>query len=187
MHASRQAKANGGTEPLDRPPALSDEALALAFAARHASDLRYVAAWGRWYRYDGTRWQPDDTLAAFDLARHICREAAAECAKPKLASAVASAKTVAAVERLAKADRRIAATIAEWDADPWLLNTPGGVLDLRTGRHRPHCPTDYMTKLTAVAPSDGCPAWKGALAPHHGWRRQARLVPATSLRLRADG
>ena len=46
---------------------------------------------------------------------------AIECDKP--ASAVASAKTVAAVERLAKADRRLAATAAQWDANGWLLNT----------------------------------------------------------------
>ena len=55
----------------------------------------------------------DETLHAFDLARAICREVAAGCEKP--ASAVASAKTVAAVERLAKADRRLAAAAAQWD------------------------------------------------------------------------
>jgi hypothetical protein len=37
------------------------------------------------------------------------------------------AKTVAAVEALARSDRCIAATTAQWDADPWLLNTPGDV------------------------------------------------------------
>ena len=35
--------------------------------------------------------------------------------------------TISGVERLARADRRHAATTDEWDADPWLLNTPGGV------------------------------------------------------------
>ena len=33
------------------------------------------------------------------------------------------AKTVAAVERLAKADRRLAATATQWDADGWAFNT----------------------------------------------------------------
>ena len=59
----------------------------------------------------------------FDFARRVCRGAASECDK-KFASAVASAKTVAAVERLTRADRRLAATAEQWDADPWLLNTP---------------------------------------------------------------
>jgi hypothetical protein len=32
-------------------------------------------------RWDNARWRQDDTLQAFDLARHVCREAAAECEK----------------------------------------------------------------------------------------------------------
>ena len=145
------------TPPGDRAPTFSDEALALRFAERHAGDLRYVAKWGQWFRYDGKRWLADDTLHAFDLARHLCREAAADCNKPKDASMIASAKTVAAVERLAKADRAIAATVDQWDADPWLLNTPDGVIDLRTGGSRPHSPRDYMTKVTTVGPHGDCP------------------------------
>lgn len=140
-----------------RPPAYSDEALALRFAEKHADDLRYVAAWGKWLSWTGTHWQFDDTLRAFDLARAICRDAAAACNKSKIAATLASAKTVAAVERLAKSDRRIAATIDQWDSDPWLLNTPAGIIDLHTGSCRPARPEAYMTKITAVAPGDSCP------------------------------
>ena len=46
------------------------------------------------------------------------------CDKAGTASMLASAKTVAAVEKLAKSDRRLAATVDQWDADPWVLNTP---------------------------------------------------------------
>jgi putative DNA primase/helicase len=70
---------------------------------------------------------------------------------------LASAKTVAAVERLAKADRWLAATVDQWDADPWLLNTPTGVVDLQTGKSRQHRHHDHMTKLTGVAPDASCP------------------------------
>lgn len=141
----------------DRPPAFSDSALALRFVDRHAGDLRYVAAWNRWLQWTGNHWRFDDTKLAFDLAWRICREAARECNKARTASAIASAKTVAAVERLALADRRIAATIDQWDADPWLLNTPDGVVDLRTGDIRPHRPADYLTKITAVGLRGECP------------------------------
>ena len=141
-----------------RPPAFADEALALHFAERHADDLRYVAAWSKWLAWDGMRWRQDDTLLAFDLARRVCRQAASEC-KPKVAVAIASAKTVAAVERLARADRRIAAAVDQWDADPWLLNTPNGEIDLRTGRLSPHRRFSYSTKATAVAPEGDCPLW----------------------------
>jgi putative DNA primase/helicase len=143
----------------DRPPEFSDDALALRFAELHAKDLRYVAEWGRWLRYDGMRWQFDDTLVAFDRARVICRAAAAECNSLKLAKGLASAKTVAAVERLARCDRRLAATVDQWDADPWLLNTPRGVIDLRTCEMRAHHADDYLTHMTAVAPEGECPRW----------------------------
>ena len=152
------------SDTLDIPAEFSDESLALRFTERHAYTLRYVAAWGRWYEWTGTVWKQDTTLAVFDLARRLCRQASSECEKDKVASAIASAKTVAAVERLAKSDRRHAATIEQWDADPWLLNTPGGVVDLRTGQTRPHRPGDYMTKMTAVAPGGECPLWHDFLA-----------------------
>lgn len=148
-------------EPI--PPTFSDDALALAFAVRHADDLRFVAAWGKWLHWTGTHWRLDDTLLGFDLARAVCREAARICNKPSTAAVLASAKTVAAVERLAKADRRIAATVDQWDADPWLLNTPGGVIDLRTGESRQHNPADHLTKLAAVSPGGCCPQWIGHL------------------------
>src|SRR5262249_55503642 len=83
----------------------------------------------------------------------------------KFANSIASAKTVAAVERLARADRRLAATADQWDADPWLLNAPGGVVDLRTGECRPHDPDYYITKIADVAPDASCPVphWSGFL------------------------
>ena len=140
-----------------RAPAFSDEDLALRFASRHKDELRYVAMWGKWLHWDGQKWDYDKTTAVFDLVRHLCREEAAKCNKPSLAKAVASAKTVAAVERLARSDRRLAATVEQWDVDPFLLNTPGGVVDLRTGEMRPSRPADYLTKIAAVAPEGDCP------------------------------
>ena len=157
--AAADGKGNGDATGLKaRPPEFSDEALALRFAEIHGADLRYVAAWNKWLRWDGARWQSDDTLMAFDYARYVCRRAATECCShPRIAAAIASATTVAAVERLAKADRRHAATIDQWDADPWLLNTPGGVVDLRTGELRGAQSGDYITKITGVAPGASCP------------------------------
>ena len=145
-------------------PLFSEEFLALEFSDRYATDLRYVSSWGRWMRWNGCRWEMDDTLAVYDLARAICRMAATEWAaeKPSAASRLASAATVAAVERLARADRRHAAKIEQWDADPWLLNTPRGTVELRIGNLRAHRRDDYITKLTAVGPageSSSCDLW----------------------------
>jgi putative DNA primase/helicase len=141
-------------------PEYSEEALALAFAQQHAGALRHVAVWSKWMTWTGQLWRLDNTLKAFGLARILCREAAGECGDEKQKDGIASASTVAAIERLAKADRRLAATTEQWDADPWLLNTPGGVVDLRTGKCRSHAPADYMTKITAVeAAARPTPTW----------------------------
>lgn len=141
-------------------PEHSEEALALGFAARHMDDLRFVAPWGRWLCWRGNKWGFDESLGAFDLTRRVCREAATACGQANVATLLASAKTVAAVERLAKADRRMAASVEQWDADPWLLNTPHGVIDLRTGSARPHRPTDYQTRITAISAGGERATWR---------------------------
>jgi putative DNA primase/helicase len=140
------------------PPKYSDEALALRFAERHGASVRFVAAMGRWFIFDGTRWQMDQTLHVQDLVRHLCREEAAECKpKKKMAHSLASASTASAVERLVRADRRIAATTEQWDADQWVLNTPAGVVDLRTGIISPHRADQFITKITGTATDASCP------------------------------
>src|SRR5262249_33365252 len=133
----------------------TEDAIALRFAQDKARSLRYVHKWGRWFHYSGTRWEEDTTLLAFDLARDLCRKVAQQTRTKKLESA----KTVAAVLQLARADRRLAATAQQWDPDPWLLNTPRGAVDLKTGELRPHRLEDYCTKMTTVAPGADCPLW----------------------------
>jgi putative DNA primase/helicase len=143
----------------------SEDALARRFTTRHGQFLRYVAAWNKWLWWDGKRWHPEETLRAFDAARFICREAADEVrGKSKsLAAKIVRANTVAALERLARADRVHAATVDQWDADIWLLNTPTGTIDLRSGKaSRPKCES-YITKITGIAPSGDCPRWRSFL------------------------
>jgi putative DNA primase/helicase len=143
-------------------PSDSEDALALSFASLHADDLRYCEEWGRWMHWSGQAWTLDKTSGAYDMIRKHLRTFAGSLAFQD-ARKVAAAKTVAAVERMARTDRRIVTTGDIWDADPWLLNTPGGILDLRTGEMRPATPDEHMTKLTAVAPGGDCPTWRAFL------------------------
>ncbi len=129
-----------------------DDELAGIFAAEHAADLRYVAAWGRWHQWRQGCWREDTTLHVFDLIRKTAKAHNAV----KLHS---MAKMVAAVHALARADRRIAATTDQWDADPWALNTPDGIVDLKTGKLKPHDPNAYCSKIAAVGPRGDCPRW----------------------------
>src|SRR5262249_43339959 len=56
------------------------------------------------------------------------------------------------------------ATPEQWDAKPFLLNTPGGTVDLRTGNLRPCEPADYLTQVTACAPAAmDCVLWHAFL------------------------
>jgi len=138
----------------------TEDALALSFTRRYHNDWRYVAGWGKWLVWDGLRWRAEDTLAASDLIRHVCRHASLNASNPRVAAKLAASSTIGGVERLARADRRHAATTDEWDADPWLLNTPGGVVDLRSGRLRAHDRCDRMTKITTATPRGECPIWR---------------------------
>jgi putative DNA primase/helicase len=150
---------SGGKEANSELPLCSDEALALLFAEKHCGELRYTHTWGRWHRFDGMRWNDDATLLAFDHARHLCRAAAATVRSPSEKKEAASAKKRAAVISLAREDRRLAATSDQWDSDPYMLNTPAGVIDLRTHKQRPSQASDYFTKATVVAPAGDCPRW----------------------------
>lgn len=146
------------------PPEFADDALGLRFSHLFGEALRYVDAWGCWMAWDGTVWRRDETLRVYDLVRRVCRAAASEARQPRLQTSLASGKTVAAVEKLCRADRRHAATVQQWDADPWLLNTPGGTVDLNVGELRPHRADDHHTKATAVAPEDSLhPVWSAFL------------------------
>lgn len=141
-------------------PRFSDEALAQQFALENAQRLRYVDKFGCWMQWDGVKWRKDEVNVAIRYSRYICENAAREATNAdgdRLARQVASRKTIEAVERLARSDHRIAATSDQWDRVSFLLNTPGGVVDLRTGETRPASPEDHMTKSTAVAPGGECP------------------------------
>ncbi len=111
--------------------------------------------------WDGCRWREDRTLDVFDRVRSTCREASAECSRDeKTAVRLASKVTVAAVERLIQSDRRHAATSEQWDSDPWLLNTPKGTVDLRSGKMIVHRREQYLTKLATAGPGGECPGWR---------------------------
>jgi len=73
---------------------------------------------------------------------------------------LSTANTVAAVERLARSDQRLAATVDQWDRDPWLLNTPAGTVELKTGSIREHRRTDYITRLATSSPGGDCSRWR---------------------------
>ncbi len=153
---------------------LSQDGLALDMGRRWARHARFVKMWDRWLFWDGTRWLRDETLLHVTRTREYLRaraDAFVRAAKlgklmpdeadrekvRKMAEATAktlrSKATVSAVVDLVRSHPERVAVTEQWDADPWLLGTPGGTVDLRTGIMRKPDPEDYITKLASVAPA----------------------------------
>ena len=131
--------------------------MARRLAAEHAAAWRYVTGVG-WLAWTGTHWDRDETNSILEVCRLLC-EAAAAGQSDADRRRLLTDRTIRAVERLGRSDPRLAATAAEWDFDGMLLNTPAGVIDLRTGEVLPNDPELQMTRITSAAPGSVCPRW----------------------------
>lgn len=154
---------------------LTHDGLALELGERWRNDARHVAAWSRWLFFKGSHWETDETLLHMTRCRDFLRERAealqaageenvvsvsdeGEQAKirsraKRQADTLRNAYTVAQVVGLARSNEAQSTGVALWDADPFLLGTPGGTVDLRSGELRHARPDDYITKAAAVAPA----------------------------------
>src|SRR5438445_6333617 len=100
----------------------------------------------RWLEWSGNWWQPDADAHVLRLAKDSARqryERAAAIdnlrereAEAKWAIQSESRQRIEATIALARAEQPIADAGEAWDADPWLLATGNGVVDLRTGQLR---------------------------------------------------
>lgn len=156
MAAPRELKEAIEGAPTPIAANLTEDSLALHFARVHSSRLKYCHHRGSWYQWDGTRWKREETRLAFDWARTLCRAMNVECK-----TNIAKSATASSVEKYAQADRRFAVTSEIWDRDIWLLGTPGGTVNLRTGELLAARQADCITKQTLVAPDKhlNCPIW----------------------------
>jgi putative DNA primase/helicase len=151
---------NAEAIPLIQPGCLSpekgptEESLAREWVALHGDNWRFDHTARKWYHWDGQHWAKDDCrLVGYLIAEHL-RAAGTATKHP----GIASTKTARGVETFATANPGIALTHDKWDADPWVLGTPAGTIDLRTGKIHPANPRHHITKMSAVAPGDGAPA-----------------------------
>jgi putative DNA primase/helicase len=132
--------------------AITHDAAALEFARQFSGKLLYDHTAASWFQWTGTHWQKELTGLAFELARQLTRDLA-DRTDGHGRDALGKANFTASVERLARTDRTFAITSDKWDGDPFLLGTPSGTVDLRTGKLRAADPNDRLTKSTAVAPA----------------------------------
>lgn len=147
-------------EPSEQFSILTEHYLAGKFCEKNPG-MRYVAAWNKWMEWDSTRWVMEETRRAYDLARAVCVQASDGAGNLTLSEMkkLESAGMRAAVENMAREDRRAAARVDQWDKDLWLLNTPAGIVNLRDGSLRPAMMDDYVTKVTSVGAGSDCQQW----------------------------
>ena len=142
-------------------PGLTEDGVALAFASAYRGKLLFDHDAGRWLEWCGSHWRECRTPQAFHFAPELARLAVAVAPSRDRPKAPLRAAFAAAVERFAAADPVFARHSGDFDRDPWLLATPGGTVDLRTGALRPADPTDMLTRCTSVTPAAqaDCPRW----------------------------
>lgn len=163
---------------------LTGAGLARSYAARYGDKVRYCSALGwlvhngiTWERSDLEALQLMDALAKDILVDANTQLkplydalAQAEIDEDKEAKKEAKDKLKQAKEYRAYALRcrstsmmngalnhakcHLEVKLDQLDSDPYLLNTPDGSVDLKTGKLRPHDPKDFCTKVAAVSPTD---------------------------------
>ena len=161
-----EGTAPGPGEPEELPVDLSayiaaQDALALAFSSRYGGRFRFDHTRGQWFRRVGTTYRPEETQVVRDLVRDLCREHWSLEEGAKRSDMRLKGQTYRDVETILRADRRHAISFRDWNADPWALATPAGIVDLRTGALRKASPDELFNRCTAVAPADteDCPVW----------------------------
>lgn len=148
---------------------LSDMWLTDRVIAVYGETIKWVPAWGKWLFWDGHCWRKDELSKIPSLVIHICKETSdkllrsavtdkEQAAALKKAQQISSAKTVQSVLTLLRADERLVVRAEVLDADPWVMGTPGGVIDLKTGEILSAEPMRYVSKLAAITPNYRAPA-----------------------------
>lgn len=132
---------------------LTEDDIAEEFAKQHSNNLLYDHEQGFWFKWNDICWEIDKTKLTFHFARLLCRKHRGSELR------MASRKAAEGVEVMARSDTRLAATSSSWDTNPYLLGTPTGTVDLKTGELKKANRSDYITRSTSVGPAAvGTPA-----------------------------
>jgi putative DNA primase/helicase len=134
--------------------AQTDLGNAQLLAHLHGSDLRWCAEKQRWYVWESGEWVPEVPSAGkvvrlwLNCLRRL--EATGNKDNQKWAhSCQAKGRIMAAID-LARALPGMQIAPNQMDQDPYILNTPTGSLDLRTGKVGDHDRLHYCTMMTAA-------------------------------------
>lgn len=146
----------------DLPTALTENGSAARFAALHKDDFRVVHEWGgkhgaTWLAWDGGCWKREPTrVTAMQRAKTFCAaleyQPEAQFLTRPTKDKFNQKRYITAVLDLAQYDAKIIAPGQQFDADPLMLGTPEGTVDLRIGKLLEAQREHYITRQTAVPP-----------------------------------
>lgn len=172
----KQGEVNAQTEQTgQRLYSFDDTGNAERFVDLFGEQVRYCYTDKRWLWYDGRKWCTDMTGTVKRLADKAVACMAAEAKVYAQLDADEGTDMAKAFEKHMKSCRsnksknamlnevmhHVPVLPAQMDRFKTVLNTPGGVIDLRSGGISPHDPMTYLTKMTAVEYSENadCPRW----------------------------
>jgi P4 family phage/plasmid primase-like protien len=138
---------------------------------------------GTWHAWTGNCWRKDAALKHEAVVRALLNKlamslhdkgiaAAAQCdtkaAKKEASGAYLTAAKrlqsevgIRSIIRLLRQPCAYPADVQIFDLDPMVINTPGGIVDLRTGGVTEVTPEHMLSRLTTVAPAPGeAPIWQ---------------------------
>lgn len=143
----------------------NEDGTARAFAAAYDQRFVFDHTAGHWLVWQQGRWAVDKRSSVSNTARDFVRDLRDKLNNPP--AGMARIAFAANVEKASRADPRLAVSQDVWDADPWVLGVPGGVVDLRTGQIGDAAPALYIARQASVRPAPAgtaAPLWADFLA-----------------------
>jgi putative DNA primase/helicase len=165
-----KAHANTNEPDTERPDdTFTDSRLAETIADEVFIDqFIWCKAFG-WLRWTGRQWKGATDETVGDAVRKYALGQFRQAYDSRRSVTIEGWNSMLAANRQ-RAVLNLAKGIVErdagsFDADPDLLNTPAGVIDLRTGESFPHDPSFLLTKITRGSYRPGCvhPDWEQAV------------------------
>lgn len=150
-----------------KPEGQTELANSKRFVKRFGNDAKFVATWGKWLVWRGSRWEEDvSNVSTMQFAKLVAQgvfDEARDCLNDgtiDFAKKTARLSGCRAMLNLAASDLAIKHDVL--DQSPLLLNCPNGTVDLRTGILHPHRREDFLTKQVRVPfnPDAKCPMWE---------------------------
>ncbi|MDX2101593.1 MAG: phage/plasmid primase, P4 family [Alphaproteobacteria bacterium] len=146
------------TKPSKHVAPFSQQGLAEEFAAKSQGRLAWDGQ--KWREWDGRRWIGADVMPS---VVSFAKQQTKKSTDPDRKDRMLSHNFLKDIGKLARYEKCIQRRPEDFDADPYLLNTPDGIVDLRTGKMNHHDPFKFCSKITRASPVGHCPTWQRVL------------------------